>query len=167
MAKAYWDSVLTKEQNENPVMYSAIVDLPEFIKAPTDQELENIFKTKGFKLQTWGRAKGKDGKDIKENNPHWIGVRGKTPLHTDPAYPRYSHHLKVRVDHGISVRGINKVELSLSRGIFYILDTHSPHQVLNENGGWNIAVSIDCQKMLNPQDCVKRSMQYVAMSKII
>ena len=160
MAVTGWDVPLRKGQNENPVMYSALVDLPDSITAPNENELEKIFKTKGYKLQTWGRAKDADGKDIKENNPHWIGVRGGTPLHVDPAYPRFSHHLKLRVDQGISVRGLNKVELALQRGVFYILDTHSPHQILNKHGGWNVAVSIDSNKMLEPENCVKRSVQY-------
>jgi len=167
MATADWNTPLRADQNDNPVMFSAIVDLQSSIIPPPSWELEKIFKTKSYKLQTWGRAKNKDGKDIKENNPHWIALRASTPLHTDPAYPRYSHHLKIKVDDGISVRGINKKQLLLKRGIFYILDTHSPHQVVNENGGWNIAVSIDCKKMLEPLDCVKRCMQYALIYKNI
>ena len=166
MAEVKWGSALKAGQRGNPVMYAAKVDLPYFVKVPTDSELEEIFKTKGFKLQTWGRSKGKDGKYIRENDPHWIGVRGGTPLHIDPAYPRYSHHLKVRVDDGISVRGMDKAELPLFRGVFYILDTHSPHQILNNNGGWNVAVSIESKEMLDPKDCATRSIQYSAISKI-
>lgn len=168
MADVSWNKPLLPDQRPNPVVYFTEVDLPKTVLIPTDEQLEKIFITKGYRLQTWGRTKTKDGKDVKTNDPHWIGVRNGTPLHTDRAYPRYSHHLKVRVDDGIFVRGKNKVELELKRGVFYILDTHSPHQVLHKNKGavWNVAVSIDSHTILDPAECISRSIIY-AMSNDI
>jgi len=168
MADVKWDAPLKEGQRDNPVVYSAKIDMPSSVKIPTNDELEVIFKTKGYRLQTWGRSKDAKGKEVKTNDPHWIGVRKGTPLHTDFAYPRYSHHLKVRVDDGIVVRGINKDELLLERGVFYILDTHSPHQVLHKNNDaiWNVAVSIDSHVLLDPMDCIKKSILFAATTKI-
>ena len=168
MANVKWEVELKEWQRFNPVVYSAKIDIPNMVKIPSDSELESIFKTKGYKLQTWGRSKNNDGKYIKENDPHWIGVRKGTPLHIDMGYPRYSHHLKVRVDDGIVVRGIDKTELLLERGVFYILDTHSPHQVLHKKDSavWNVAVSIDSHVLLDPMECIKKSIQFAATTKI-
>jgi hypothetical protein len=168
MADVSWDDPLLPDQRANPVVYSAYVELPPSVRVPTNDQLEKIFVTKGYKLQTWGRSKAADGKYVKTNDPHWIGVRNGTPLHTDRSYPRYSHHLKVRVDSGIVVRGKNKEELQLKRGVFYILDTHSPHQVLHKNkdGVWNVAVSIDSDTILEPADCISRSIIYAMTTDI-
>ena len=77
MADVKWDAPLTKEQRANPVVYSAKIDLPSMIKIPTDSELEIIFKTKGYKLQTWGRSKDERGKEIKTNeNPKVNNIKG-------------------------------------------------------------------------------------------
>ena len=168
MADVKWETPLKEDQRSNPVVYSAKIDLSSMVKIPSNSELEIIFKTKGYKLQTWGRSKGKDGKETRTNDPHWIGVRNGTPLHTDFAYPRYSHHLKVRVDDGIVVRGVDKTELLLERGVFYILDTHSPHQVLHKKDSavWNVAVSIDSHVLLDPMECIKKSIQFAVTTKI-
>ena len=168
MADVSWETPLRQGQRSNPVVYATQIELPKMIKIPSNEELETIFKTKGYKLQTWGRSKDKTGKVIKTHDPHWSGVRNGTPLHTDFAYPRYSHHLKVRVDDGIIVRGLDKEELTLKRGTFYILDTHSPHQVLHKNkeAVWNVAVSIDSHTVLDPRECIKKSLQYAANTKI-
>jgi len=61
---------------------------------------------------------------------HWLLTRGGTPLHTDPAYSRYSHQLVLRND-GNRVRGLRDSEPwhpAMVPGTFYALDTHSPHQ---------------------------------------
>ena len=106
-----WDTPLRDGQKDHPVVYSELVDLPKDVFFPDDLSLKLIFKTDGYKLQTWGRSKDSDGKTILTNDPHWIAVRKSTPLHFDPKYPRYSHHLKIRVDDGIYVRGKAKKEL--------------------------------------------------------
>tara|TARA_B100000519_G_scaffold200112_1_gene212614 strand:- start:4365 stop:4895 length:531 start_codon:yes stop_codon:yes gene_type:complete len=145
-----WSYELSDDQRPNPVVHVQQVALPEGIFFPTEQSLLKVFKTNGFKpkagrLKAWGRSRGDDGKIKYKDDPHWIAVRNGTPLHLDPPYPRYSHHLKVRVDNAFFVRGIDQVELPLRRGTFYVLDTHSPHQVINKGmvDGWNVAVSID------------------------
>ena len=162
-----WDYELKDTQRSNPVVYNTNVVLPTIIPIPSDKDLSLIFKTNYHHLQTWGRAIDKQGKTILINNAHWIGVKGQTPLHYDPKYPRYSHHLKIRVDEGISVRGLSKEELILKRGVFYILDTHSPHQVLSKNkNAYNIAVSIDSHEVINPQKAITKCADF-ALSKTV
>lgn len=161
MADLKWNYELKDWQRSNPVVFSTQFNM-DGIPYPTEIDLLKVFKTEGFKLQTWGRSKDSDGKVIKQNDPHWIAVRNGTPLHYDPSYPRYSHHLKVRVDAGIIVRGISKEELELKRGTFYILDTHSPHQVLHKDkrAVWNVAVSVDCSEILTAEEVAPLAMKY-------
>lgn len=160
-----WDYELKGGQRANPVVYTEFINLDkEKVFYPKENNIFKVFKTDGFKLQTWGRTPNK-----LENDPHYIGVRKTTPLHIDPRYPRYSHHLKLRVDLGIGCRGLDKTELMFKRGTFYILDTHSPHQVFIHpqykkfDPQWNIAVSIDSHKMLYPeaamQDCINYALE--------
>ena len=162
-----WNHKLIDDQKANPVVFATEVKLPNGVIFPTEQHMQKIFKTESFKakagrLKTWGRSKGSDGKVLYEDDPHWIAVRNGTPLHMDPPYPRYSHHLKIRVDEGIFVRGLDKVELKLTTGTFYILDTHSPHQVFNKSpiDGWNIAVSIDSYKKWEPQKAINTCIDF-------
>jgi len=169
-----WDYEITEGQRKNPAVYSEKIELPAEIKFVTEQHLLKIFKTNSFKpkagrLKTWGRKKGDDGKVIYENDPHWIAVRNGTPLHMDPPYPRYSHHLKIRADEGMFVRGLDKSELKLERGTFYILDTHSPHQVFNKSkyDVWNVAVSIDSNTLINPKKAIEMCLNFALKNPIL
>jgi hypothetical protein len=152
-----WTDPLKEGQRENPVVHYEYVELPQDFIYPTDAMLAEIFTGKGAQLKTWGRTP-----KVKENDPHWIGVKGSTPLHTDPAYPRYTHHLKIRVDDGIHCWGYNKSPLVLTRGLFYILDTHSPHQVYSKNSkdGWNVSISIDSKIQLDPASTIQQLINY-------
>ena len=157
-----WDYELKEHQNPNPVVFTKKIDLDaEGVFCTNEQSILKVFKTDGFKLQTWGRTPNK-----LEDDPHYIGVRRTTPLHIDPKYPRYSHHLKIRVDMGIGCRGLNKESLMFERGTFYILDTHSPHQVFIHDAykklkpEWNIAVSIDSSTPIDPEEAISRCIEY-------
>lgn len=162
-----WNYKLKADQKDNPVVYYQKINIPNSIPYPTNEDLQKIFKTDSFSLQTWGRAKDINGKTILTNNPHWIAVRGSTPLHLDPKYPRYSHHLKIRVDEDISVRGLNKKELKLERGTFYILDTHSPHQVKAKKGYYNVAVSIDSKTILPVNKTISKCLDFALTHNIL
>ena len=50
----------------------------------------------------------------------------------------------------------------MKRGLFYILDTHSPHQVYTANmrATWNIAVSIDFHKPHDPKEAIEKCLNY-------
>lgn len=151
-----WTYELKEGEKTNPAMYFEILELPEGFIYPTDEMLEQIMPGKNHRLQTWGRKPGE-----KVNDPHWIAVRGQTPLHRDPAYPRYSHHLKIRVDEGVAARGLDKQELELKRGLFYILDTHSPHQVTSKNKqAYNVAISIDSHEPIDPQKAINMCLEF-------
>jgi hypothetical protein len=153
-----WDYQLKPGERANPAVFHRMVDLPEDFIFPTDEMLLKIFTGRGRQIKTWGRTPGK-----KEFDPHWIGIRGATTLHYDPAYPRYSHHLKIRVDEGISVWGLSREKLTLRRGLFYILDAHSPHQVLSEGPdklGFNIAISMDAKAPLEVASTIAQLIEY-------
>ena len=161
MADLRWDYQLKEWQRANPVVFSSEVNL-DGVPYPMEIDLLKVFKADGFRLQTWGRSKGVDGKFVLERDPHWIAVRKGTPLHHDPSYPRYSHHLKIRVDPGIFVRGMDQQEFELKRGVFYVLDTHSPHQIFHKDRRaiWNVAVSVDCSEILKADDVIPIALRY-------
>ena len=168
MADLSWEHNLLDDQLGNPVLYSEFIELNRKVPLPNEADLLQVFKADGYKLQTWGRSLDLKGKVIKKNDPHWIAVRRNTPLHYDPSYPRYSHHLKVRVDPEVYVRGLNKKELLLQRGTFYILDTHSPHQVFHRTklSVWNVAASIDTDQPLKPKDALQRLLHFVETTSV-
>ena len=60
------------------------------------------------------------------------------------------------------VRGLNKVELMLETGTFYILDTHSPHQVFNKNiyDGWNVAISMDSDNIWDYKKAINKLTEF-------
>jgi len=137
-----WDMVLGRDQLPNPVIRSKMIDLPETI-GRYPQMLETMFPSNNHSLKTWGRTPG-----VTEMDPHWIGVRKGTPLHTDKAYPRITHQIMVNVDPGFVLRGLNKDEMPLARGLFFVLDTHSPHQLYAPAAGpqWYLALSVDTKQ---------------------
>ncbi len=155
----------------NPVVDHKFLDLPDAFLNPTDEDMDRVMK--GRNIRTWGRKKGNHG----VLDPHWICLgfkkRRVAPLHTDPLYPRYSHHFKIRVDDGIECGGLpedypqfpkgeKRKTLNMKRGLWYILDTHSPHQVYttNETAVWNLAISIDAHEPIEMQKCLDLCFDY-------
>lgn len=135
--------VLQPWQTPRPVLHHEAVTLPVEMRFPDDDALARIFPGGSHSLKTWGRAG-----NTKVLDPHWIGVRKPTPMHVDPAYPRYSHHLVLRCD-GMWVWGMAKEKEQIVRGSFFILDGHSPHQLAGDRRPkgsppqWYVAVSYD------------------------
>lgn len=169
-----WDYKLKNDERSNPVVFICDVDLPKDVILPSEQALMRVFQTNDFRkgsgrLTTWGREVDRDGNLVLQKSAHWIAVRNGTPLHVDPRYPRYSHHLKVRCDKNIAVRGLDKKESFLSRGSFYILDTHSPHQVVNHNkyDVWNVAVSVDSDHILNADETIEQCLKFLETADFI
>ena len=160
-----WDYQLKVGERSNPAVYYEYITMPAGIPKPMDEQIAQVFGAttgkESSRLQTWGRTKDTSGKDILTNDPHYIAVLNGTPLHYDPKYPRYSYHLKIRVDSGQSVRGMDKDELALHRGVFYILDTHSPHQVLaKKKPSWNVAISLDSHELIHPHEVLPALIEY-------
>lgn len=168
-----WDIKLKNDQRSNPAVFHTKIELPREIPIPTEIQLRKVFEVTEFskakRLKTWGRSIDSNGDTILIDDPHWIAVRNGTPLHIDPKYPRYSHQLKIRVDHGTFVRGVDKEELMLERGVFYILDTHSPHQVFlkHKQDAWNISISIDSWNMWEPQTAINTLLDWGIKSDFI
>ncbi len=153
-----WSYNLAPTQRANPVVYQREVQLPENFIYPEIEVLEKIFSGKGPLIKTWGHEVGQ-----KEFDPHWIGTRGRKRLHSDPAYPRYSHHLKIRVDEGIYVWGLSREKLFLRRGLFYILDAHSPHEIGTgpaNPDGFNIGIAIDASAPLEVLGVIARLVKF-------
>lgn len=147
-----WESPLRAGMIANPMVEVKDLGLLEGIRIPDTKTLGEIFPGDGHQLKTWGRTPGK-----LEIDAHWIGVRKGTPLHTDFKYPRYSHQIILRAD-GMFLRGYDRVETKIRRGIFFILDTHSPHQLcVNPRkpgmpAPWYVAVSMDTKEKEFPSD---------------
>ena len=164
-----WEYKLNGDQRSNPVVYVKQVEEKYVSKLPfpNEQQMLKVFQVTKFKrhtsrLTTWGRELDGSNNPVLKDSPHWIAVRNGTPIHYDPRYPRYSHHLKVRCDEGVFVRGMNKVETELKRGTFYVLDAHSPHQILNKSffDTWNVAVSIDSDRIYDYQEALDICVNY-------
>jgi hypothetical protein len=161
-----WHKPLKETQTDNPIIFHADVGadrLPEI----TVEQLEQVFPSRKHSLKTWGRAGESTIQDFRKKNrvlehdPHWIGVRKQTPLHTDPSYPRFSHHLIVKVD-DFYLQGMNRVEVPIHRGMFYILDGHSPHQLTaySKASEWYLAISVDAKEPLPPDLVIESIRQY-------
>ena len=158
-----WAKPLTPNMIPNPVLYMQNVPMGDDVCWPSDESLAEIFPTPSHSLKTWNRTEG-----VKELDPHWIGVRKQTPLHYDPAYPRYTHHLLVRVD-GFVLRGINQVETPrLGRGAYLVLDTHSPHQLFakNKTDMWYVAASSDDHVIHPPEEMIPWLVGYATENTI-
>lgn len=172
MADIKWGTPLKEDQRSNPAVFHTTVNLPSEIITPSNFDLMMAFQVekfgKGKRLKTWGR-KQENGKTVLTDDPHWIAVRNGTPLHNDPKYPRYSHQLKIRVDAGTFVRGQDKKELELKRGVFYILDTHSPHQVFlkHKMDAWNVSISIDSHEMWEPQKAIETCIEWGKLADFV
>lgn len=151
-----WDAPLKRGQLRNPVIYGTVIDLPPDIPEYGEEDLKQVFRSKKQSLKTWGRSESSP-----RTEPHWIGVHKGTPLHTDPAYPRYTHHLMLAVDDYV-LRGVDLVETKLVRGLFYIVDTHSPHQLLakSDDARWYLAVSLDSKVPLSKHEALPRLIEY-------
>lgn len=154
-----WTHELTPDQRANPLLEVAQVDLPDDLIIPDDETLGQIFPGDGHQLKTWGRSTV-GGKETRTFDPHWIGVRKGTPLHTDPAYPRYSHHLILRAD-SMWLWGMGKERVDISRGTYFVLDGHSPHQLCVDPAypkdappPFYVAVSFDMPQEPGPMDAI-------------
>tara|TARA_R110002020_G_scaffold453111_2_gene667788 strand:+ start:1828 stop:2331 length:504 start_codon:yes stop_codon:yes gene_type:complete len=158
-----WDDDLQPGQLENPVIYTETLDLPDIVKTPSSDELALVFPKPNHSLKTWGRSGKLD------DDPHWIAVQKQTPLHRDPRYPKYTHHILLRVDNFV-LRGITKVpEISLSRGTYLVLDGHSPHQLFSKSkdAKFYIACSMDSNQIFDKSYAIERLIEYASTAPFI
>ncbi|NBQ17948.1 hypothetical protein EBU24_06550 [bacterium] len=159
-----WDITLRADQLPNPIIEHSIELLPSNLINPSVEDLKKVFNTGKQSLKTWGRTSGV----INGTEPHWIGVFKQTPLHTDPAYPRYTHHLILKAD-AFVLRGHNKIELPIFRGTYILLDTHSPHQLfaLNKDACWYFAVSMDSKIKLPKSETLPKLINYALNAPLL
>ena len=158
-----WDAQLKPGQLENPVIYTETLELSSLVKKPTDEELGLVFPKPNHSLKTWGRSGRLD------DDPHWIAVQKQTPLHSDPRFPKYTHHILIRVDDFV-LRGIKKVpEVSLTRGTYLVLDGHSPHQLFSKSkeAKYYIACSMDSNKIFDKSYAMERLIEYASTAPFI
>ena len=164
MSNQSFDVPLKDFQISNPVVAITNIDLSDMYICPTNETMDNLFPVKNQSLRTWGRAVGQH----KGNDPHWMRIKKGTPLHTDPLYQRYSHHLVLKAD-GYGLRGYDKVETQIGRGTVYVLDVHSPHQVTyhDENNLWYLSVSMDCDSIMDWQESIPILCEYALTAPFV
>lgn len=154
-----WDYVLKNGQLSNPILYveSTVKDINFTFN---EEEIKTVMNGKGHQLKTWGGSPSTSA-------PHWIGVRKQTPLHTDPRYPRYTHHLVVYVDN-FCLRGLDKEETPVFKNQYIVIDTHSPHQLLalGKNEGYYIAASMDSYEVLDREKTINALRNFINNSTI-
>ena len=155
-----WDIELKEWQNSNPVLYIE-KNILDFKYEFSEDEFNAVLDKKGHQLKTWGDADS-------TSEPHWIGVKKQTPLHTDPRYPRYTWHLILKVDN-FSLRGLDKEEVKLEDNMLILLDTHSPHQLLSHSKDalYYFAASMDSKEIISKSKAREKLINYVKNNPIL
>ncbi len=148
-------------QTEDPVLF----EKNSHARIPSESSVmpmltSRLGEGRSKRLTTWGREP-----DFPDG-PHWIGVRNGTTLHTDPKYPRYTHHLVV-ICQGWALAGVSRCNPEiLYKGQFFICDTHSPHILLGSplgrSGPYYLAASIDSDSQLDANKCIKQLSDFIA-----
>jgi hypothetical protein len=112
----------------DPVLWRRDVDwlLPEIIDGDFDVVFGTAPDAAANRLATFGHLSGPKGA---AGVPHYLATRGTTPMHHDPAYPRWSVQLAL-YNVGLGLTGLDGKVWELPLGTLYCLDTHSPHQVV-------------------------------------
>lgn len=149
---------LKQNENANPILYNSIEDLE--LPIIDLQILKTIFPHNKHQLKTWG--------NISTSECHFIAVQKQTPLHTDKGFPKYTHHLILYVDNFI-LRGLDKQELPIQRGTYFVLDGHSPHQLLakQKDARYYLAVSYDSQKFEHKDFVISKMIEYLKTANIL
>jgi hypothetical protein len=150
--------VLQAHQTEKPILWWEMRDLPDLLPDTSDEALASVFPPGGgAKLRTWHHAG-----DDKKGGVHFLSTRAGTPMHSDPAFWRYTHHLVLRND-GLRVHGLEQDDgvPRMEPGLMLCLDTWSPHQVSVDprmttvkrgTGLYKVAVAVDREQPLGPNE---------------
>lgn len=145
------DYILKEGEREDPLVWVDFSHIDEVITGnlPSSENIAEVFGKS--RLKSWGHL---------ENGVHWLSTKKGTTMHTDPRYPRYTHHLMVRND-GFRLHGMKDEEEShpiLEPGAMYCLDAHSPHKVsIDTRYGvdkpqYKIQIAIDADEILTPDE---------------
>lgn len=124
------------------------------LPAVTEADCQEIFGDTGTtrRLRTFGHEHGnpRNGRD-----PHFITIRNGYPMHWDPGFVRFTHHV-VLLNQGYAVTGIAGIEAELmTSGAMYCIDSHSPHAVirdprLEDEGIYKLQAAVDADQPLDP-----------------
>jgi len=158
-----WDAPLKDGQLSNPIV--EVHKIPEKhidLSIFNEEEFNQVLNAKAsHQLKTWGGVES-------TSEPHWIGVKKATPLHTDPRYPRYSWQLILKVDNFV-LRGKDKVETQLEAGTMFLLDTHSPHQLhaKSKEAKYYFACSMDSKTPISYPIALKKLTTYIKENTIL
>lgn len=159
------DRPLADGQTAHPVLWRELVRETWLSSSTVSLILSGAFgRGRGRSLKTWERDK------VAPDGPHWIGVRGGTPLHTDPRYPRYTHQWVIH-NGGWFVGGVGcEVDDDpFVPGTFFCLDTHSPHILVPDPrigaGSFYLAVSVDSPTRLDREAVLPAMREFLGRTR--
>lgn len=151
-------ATLRIDQAARPILWERRLDVD--LPSVSDEDLAAIMGDGGSRsrrIVTFGHTVPND-----RAAPHFLLTRAGTPLHTDPAYVRFTHHVVLR-NEGMGIRGLSGAftEEPLSRGAFYCLDSWSPHEVapderLPQVGLYKCQMAVDSPEPLTPEEALLR-----------
>lgn len=136
-----FDYQLKNEEVSNPILETNFFE-DSVLNQSWSEALPLIFPHNKHQLKTWGNSK--------TSECHYIAVQKQTPLHRDPKFPKYTHHYVLYSDNFV-LRGLDKKETPIKQGLYFVLDGHSPHQLLakDKEAKYYLAVSYDSNKIQN------------------
>lgn len=147
---ATWDQgrPLRPDQYRQPVRWMRPLIDPHRVPRLGMLDFDRIFDTTpgavANRLRTFGHVGGEKGEP---GVPHWIATRGGTPMHHDPAYPRWSIQVAI-FNVGLALMGLDGYPVVPPPGWAYLLDTHSPHQV-KAVGSSTLTIRQKCQAAID------------------
>lgn len=146
--------VLKDWMRDDPVLWMEDRPLPQ-VPDVSDAVFQAIWgRGKAMRLKTWAHD---------PIGVHYLASRSGTPMHRDPKYKRYTHHLTLRND-GFYLHGVGtdfEHYPLLKAGTMLCLDTHSPHKVsydprledtMVNTLGVKIVLALDSDEPLTPDE---------------
>ena len=154
----------------NPVMWLAPpgpYSMGAVIGPLSRQRVESVFGDGKAtrRISTYGHLG--EQRDKKER-PHFLCMRGGVPMHLDPGFTRYSHHL-ILWNEGYRTTGPRDEPYPpLVAGTLYALDTHAPHAVVPDirlgTGPYKLDAVIDSDELMGPGEVAFALREFLAAS---
>lgn len=144
---------LRADQARNPITTLGTVEMP-LPDVEADFFIRLFGPGRSKRIKTWGHLGG-------PLSAHYLATRGGTPLHTDPAYARFSVQMQLH-NEGFYTHGLDEDPEAypvLRPGVVVLLDTHSPHKVapdprLEQTGLHKMSVAIDYKDAPDPEEAI-------------
>jgi hypothetical protein len=155
---------LSATQSAKPIRLLGRVSTP--LPTITDDLLLSIFGDGSNKrrLRSWGKTS--------PYSPHFLATRSGTTCHTDPRYPRFSWHLMLH-NGGFRIRGLADSDIpELEVGSVYVLDTHSPHEVIRDPrmpqvSDYKVQVALDADAPIPTDEAIAQLVAFVELPDLI